>query len=143
LGFTFYWTRSRRGHWRVGCKTRRSSLRKAKTALSDWCRRHRHLSIQAQHAALCRRLQGHFNYFGVNGNSKSLQQLVEATKYAWYKWLRRRSQRSRLTWKRYKDLLRWWPLPLFHSSTAPNSSPNLGAERHEPHWRRSRMVEIS
>ena len=111
LGFTFYWTRSRRGLWRVGCKTRRSSLRKAKTALSDWCRRHRHLSIQAQHAALCRRLQGHFNYFGVNGNSKSLQQLVEATKYAWYKWLRRRSQRSRLTWKRYKDLLRWWPLP--------------------------------
>jgi RNA-directed DNA polymerase len=111
LGFTFYWTRSRRGHWRPGCKTRRSSLRKAKVAIHDWCRRHRHLSSQAQHAALCRRLQGHFNYLGVNGNSKSLQQLVEATKHSWYKWLRRRAQRRRLTWKRYKDLLRWWPLP--------------------------------
>jgi group II intron reverse transcriptase/maturase len=111
LGFTFYWTRSRRGRWRLGCKTRRSSLRKAKMAISDWCRRHRHLSIQAQHAALCRRLQGHFNYFGVNGNSKRLQQLVGAAKSSWFKWLRRRGQRRPLTWKRYTELLRWWPLP--------------------------------
>jgi group II intron reverse transcriptase/maturase len=111
LGFTFYWTRSRRGRWRLGCKTRRSSLRKAKTAIQDWCRRHRHLSIQAQHAALCRRLQGHFNYFGVNGNLKRLQQLVGAAKSSWFKWLRRRGQRRPLTWKRYNELLRWWPLP--------------------------------
>jgi group II intron reverse transcriptase/maturase len=111
LGFTFYWTRSRRGRWRLGCKTRRSSLRKAKIAINDWCRRHRHLSIQAQHAALCRRLQGHFNYFGVNGNAKRLQQLVGAAKSSWFKWLRRRGQRRPLTWKRYTELLRWWPLP--------------------------------
>ncbi|MCH8924387.1 MAG: formylglycine-generating enzyme family protein [Planctomycetes bacterium] len=29
----------------------------------------------------------------------------------WHKWLNRRSQRSRFTWKRYKDLLRDFPLP--------------------------------
>lgn len=111
LGFTFYWTRSRRGRWRLGCKTRRRSLTKAKMAISDWCRRHRHLSIKDQHAALCRRLQGHFNYFGVNGNSKRLQQLVGAAKDLWFKWLRRRGQRRPLTWKRYQELLRGWPLP--------------------------------
>jgi RNA-directed DNA polymerase len=111
LGFTLYWRRTRTGHWWMGCKTRRASLRRAKTSIYDWCRRHRHLSIEAQHAALTRRLRGHFNYFGVSGNYGSLRRLVEATKRAWYKWLRRRSQRTRLPWERFTDMLRRWPLP--------------------------------
>ena len=111
LGFTFYWTRTRNGHWRMGCKTRRASLRRAKQAVYDWCRRHRHQPVEAQHAALSRRLRGHFNYFGVSGNFGSLQRLVEATKRAWYKWLCRRSQRKRLNWERFTDLLRQRPLP--------------------------------
>jgi RNA-directed DNA polymerase len=111
LGFTFYWRRTRTGHWRMGCKTRRASLRRAKQAIYDWCRRHRHQPVKAQHAALGRRLRGHFNYFGVSGNFRSLLRLVEATKRAWYKWLCRRSQRKRLTWERFTDLLRQKPLP--------------------------------
>ena len=97
--------------WRMGCKTRRASLRRAKQAIYDWCRRHRHQPVEAQHAALSRRLRGHFNYFGVNGNFQSLLRLVEATKRAWYKWLCRRSQRKRLNWERFTDLLRRCPLP--------------------------------
>ena len=111
LGFTFYWRRTRTGHWRMGCKTRRASLRRAKQAIDDWCRRHRHQPVEAQHAALSRRLRGHFNYFGVSGNFQSLLRLVEATKRAWYKWLCRRSQRKRLNWERFTDLLRQRPLP--------------------------------
>jgi RNA-directed DNA polymerase len=111
VGFTFYWRRTRKGHWRMWCKTRRASLRRAKTSIYDWCRRHRHLSIEDQHAALNRRVRGHFNYFGVSGNYPSLMRLVEATKRAWYKWLRRRSQRTRLNWERFTEMLRWWPLP--------------------------------
>lgn len=111
VGFTFYWARTRKGQWRMACKTRRASLRRAKRAVYDWCRRHRHRSIREQHAALHRRLRGHFNYFGVSGNYGSMQRLVEATKQAWYKWLRRRSQRTRLNWERFSEMLRWWPLP--------------------------------
>src|SRR5499427_7994975 len=111
LGYTFYWRRTRTGHGWMGCKTRRASLRRAKQAVYDWCRRHRHQPVEAQHAALSRRLRGHFNYFGVSGNFQSLLRLVEATKRAWYKWLCRRSQRKRLTWERCTDLLRQRPLP--------------------------------
>lgn len=111
VGFTFYWRRSQKGHWRMSCKTRRASLRRAKTSIYEWCRRHRHLPIKDQHAALHRRLRGHFNYFGVNGNHHSLMLLVGATRRSWYKWLCRRSQRKRLNWERFTDLLRWWPLP--------------------------------
>jgi hypothetical protein len=111
LGCTFYWTRTRTGYWRMGCKTRRASLRRAKQALDDWCRRHRHQPVEAQHAALGRRLRGHCNSFGVRGNFQCLLRLVEATKRAWSKWRCRRSQRTRLTWERCTDLLRQRPLP--------------------------------
>ena len=111
VGFTCSGRRTRTGHWRMGCKTRRASLRRAKTSISDWCRRHRHLAIEAQHAARTRRLRGHCNSVGVSGHYGSLRRLVEATKRAWYKWLRRRSQRTRLHGERFTDLLRQWPLP--------------------------------
>ena len=111
LGFTLYWARSRQGRWGMACKTRRASLRRSIQAVTDWCRRYRHLPVKAQHAALTRRLRGHFNYFGVSGNFRSLLLLVEATRRAWYKWLCRRSQRKRLTWERFADLLDQLPLP--------------------------------
>ena len=93
------------------CKTRRARLRRSIQAVADWCRRYRHLPVKEQHAALKRRLQGHFNYFGVSGNFRCLLRLVEETRRAWYKWLRRRSQQAHLTWEKFCELLERLPLP--------------------------------
>jgi len=111
LGFTFYWARTRKGRWGMFCKTRRASLRRVIQSVYGWCRRHRHLPVKVQHAALTRRIQGHFNYFAVSGNFRSLLLVLEQAKRSWYKWLCRRSQRTRLTWERFADLLRDFPLP--------------------------------
>ncbi len=112
LGFTHYWRRTiRNGQWLPACKTRIVRLRQAKKAVYAWCRRHRHQSVPEQHAALVRRIQGHFNYFGVRGNLINLGRLVHSAESSWYKWLNRRSQRSRLTWQRFSDLLKDFPLP--------------------------------
>lgn len=111
LGFTWYWHRSRSGPWVPRCKTRKRRLQRAIQKVYAWCRGHRHQSIPEQHAALGRRLQGHFNYFGVNGNFRSMDLLVYHAERAWYKWLCRRSQRTRLNWERFRDLLRDYPLP--------------------------------
>jgi len=111
LGFTFYWARTRKGRWGMFCKTRRASLRRIIQSVYGWCRRHRHLPVKVQHQALTRRIQGHFNYFAVSGNFRSLLLVVEQARRSWYKWLCRRSQRTRLTWERFADLLRDFPLP--------------------------------
>ncbi len=111
LGFTLYWRRTRWGRWRLACKTRRTRLGRAIRAVYDWCRGHRHEDIKTQHAALSSRLRGHYNYFGVNGNSRSLACLSNHARRAWRKWLSRRSQRTRLNWQRFWALLRAWPLP--------------------------------
>jgi len=112
LGFTVYWRRNRQGRgWHVSWKTRKARLRRAIKTAYELCRRQRHMSIPEQHKALVRRIQGHFNYFGVNDNQRSLAALIYHVQRAWHKWLNRRSQRSRLNWERFKDLLRDFPFP--------------------------------
>jgi RNA-directed DNA polymerase len=113
LGFTLYWGRTRQGRWQMWCKTRTARLRRAIQSVDDWCRRYRHLPVQAQRVALTRRLVGHFNYFGVNGNYRSLLLLVEEAKRCWYRWLGRRHQRKHnpLNWKRFGEMLKRLPLP--------------------------------
>lgn len=111
LGFTVYWRRARSGWWVPTLKTRKDRLRRAITAATEWCRSHRHHPVKEQRAALSRRIEGHFNYFGVNGNLGSLRSLVREVERAWRKWLSRRGQRKPLSWKRFKDLLRLNPLP--------------------------------
>jgi RNA-directed DNA polymerase len=111
LGFTLYWRRTRSGRWEMACKTRRERLSRTIATATDWCRVHRHLPIPAQHARLTRLVQGHMNYFGVNGNTRNLYRLLGAVSRAWFKWLTRRSQRARLTWERFQALAQTYPLP--------------------------------
>ena len=75
------------------------------------CAPHAGQSVKEPHMALVRHVRGHMNYFGVNGNIRSLHLLLVQVQRAWFKWLRRRSQRTRLTWERYQDLLQDFPLP--------------------------------
>lgn len=44
-------------------------------------------------------------------NKKHPNALVYWATRAWYKWLNRRSQRARLNWERFQDLLKDYPLP--------------------------------
>jgi hypothetical protein len=111
LGFTLHWQRSRTGKWRMAYRTRGARLRRSMKAVSDWCRRHRHLPVEVQHKALVRKLTGHYNYFGVNGNVKRLNLLLQHTRRAWHKWLDRRSQRAHMTWARFLELVQRHPLP--------------------------------
>lgn len=113
LGFTAFWHKSRKGAWILGMKTRKASFRKAVKAISQWCRRHRHLPLEEQHAALNRRLNGHDNHFAVNGNYRSLSRLRHEVRRVWFKWLKRRHQHGRpasLTWERFQKYLNRFPL---------------------------------
>jgi RNA-directed DNA polymerase len=112
LGFTIFWRRNRKGRgWHMSMKTRSARLSRAKRRIHAFCRSQRHKAVKEQHAALVRRIQGHFNYFGVNDNQRCLKALVEAVKRSWFKWLNRRSQRSQMTWERFNDMMSVYPLP--------------------------------
>ncbi len=111
LGFTWYWRKVRGERWSLRCKTRRARLARAIRAIHLWCKEHRHMPVREQHAALTRRVQGHINYFGVSGNTRSLRKFMHQVRRRWFKWLCRRSQRTRLNWAKFLDLVRVYPLP--------------------------------
>jgi RNA-directed DNA polymerase len=120
LGFTHYWGKSRSGANVMKHKTAKDRLHRAILQVSAWCRRYRHLPVHAQWAQLSSKLRGHFAYYGITGNSRALHSFYERVRRIWRDWLNRRSQRARMTWLRYAQLLRRYPLPpprIVHSYT--------------------------
>lgn len=111
LGFTHYWGRNRRGGWSIKRKTMKSRFARSIQAITQWCRVNRHKPLPEQHAALCRKIKGHYAYFGLRGNSNALARFLYAVKRIWIKWLRRRSQRHLLNWSSAGRLLNHYTLP--------------------------------
>jgi len=126
LGLTHFWGRSRRGYWVVRQKTAKSRLSRTVTTIDDWCRVHRHWAIAEQHRALGRRLMGHYAYFGLTGNHRSLWQVFRAAGRSWRKWLGRRSAKAKRSWEWFEGLTARYPLPrprIVHSAVQDAAKP--------------------
>ena len=117
LGFTHYWAMSRRGFWVVKQKTAADRFQRALKRIAEWCRQYRHEPVREQWAALTRKLLGHFGYFAVIGNLRSLRNFRHHVSGVWRKWLSRRSQRARMSWEVMTRLLQRYPLPQPHISS--------------------------
>ena len=111
LGFTHICARSKSGRFKLkritDSKRLQAKLRSVKTELM----RRRHQPIPEQGEWLASVLRGHANY-GVPDNSQALLAFRHFATEHWYRALRRRSQRTRLTWERMRRLRdRWLPSP--------------------------------
>ena len=112
LGFTHHWAKSRRGFWYIKRKTIGKRLRGFMNRMWDWCRENRHKPLREQYDALCSKLRGYYQYFGIRGNYKLLEVAFEHTERAWKFWLSRRSHKSYITWRKFIDSIRSiMPLP--------------------------------
>jgi RNA-directed DNA polymerase len=111
LGFTHACGKTKKNGWfalkRVTSKKRlRAKLREVKTEL----RRRQHDPVPEQGQWLASVVRGHCAYYAVPGNYEAVDAFCgEVTKH-WYRALRRRSQRTSLTWERMSRLeARWLP----------------------------------
>jgi hypothetical protein len=111
LGFTHYWGRSRKASWVLKRKTASKRLTRALKRINLWCREHRHAKLGWQHQKLALKVRGHYGYYGIAGNFRSLTRFREGVLSRWRKWLGRRSQRSRIEWERFTRLQKHYLLP--------------------------------
>ena len=111
LGFTHYWGRDRKDKPLIKRKTAKSRLKRALHALSDWCAKHRHLPTRDQHEKLSQKLQGHYGYYGIIGNSSSLQNFLAGARRTWRHWLSRRRRGKRMSWPDFLRLEKTYALP--------------------------------
>lgn len=111
LGFTHFWGASRKGRPALKRKTAKDRFSRGLRKLSQWMKRARHVPIGKQAKTLGQKLAGHFNYYGIRGNSEALNRFAYEVRRAWRKSLGRRSQRGELTWEKFNRLLERYPLP--------------------------------
>ena len=111
LGFTHYWALSRKRGWVVKQKTASSRFTRALMKIARWCRRYRHLKLTEQHETLSRKVQGHYNYYGITGNSQSLSSFQTCVIRVWKKWLGRRNRENKWNWARHRRMLERYSLP--------------------------------
>ena len=113
LGFTHFWSRSKRGSWVVKRTTAGSRFRRALKTIARWCRLNRHLPVGEQFQALWQKLRGHFQYYGgVMGNGHALWCFRERVQEIWRKWLARRGGAAGMPWTRMAELLKRFVLPV-------------------------------
>lgn len=105
LGFEFFWFPDRKGTPRVMRRTARKKLQSSLKRIKVWIRENRHKKKQWLFTTLNTKLLGHYHYYGVRGNSRSLWEFYDEVMKMLFKWLNRRSQRRSYTWEAFKRLL--------------------------------------
>ena len=112
LGFTHICAKARSGRFKLRRITSKKRMQQKLSAVKTELRRRMHLPIPEQARWLSRVLSGHFRYFAVPDNGRALGAFRYRVIRLWRRALRRRSQRSRMTWERiYALAARWLPRP--------------------------------
>ncbi len=108
LGFTHACVTRRVGGFTIRRETIAKRLRSKLREVKETLMRHRHAPVVEQASWLRRVVQGYFNYHAVPGNRHVLDVLRTQIIRCWFRALRRRSQKHRLTWRRFGPIVTHW-----------------------------------
>ena len=123
LGFTFFNAKTREGKYRLGIRTSKKKLKAKRQAAKAWLRTRMVRPIPETMMKVAAIIRGHCNYYGVNGNLRSLHKFHDYMKQMTHKMLNRRSQKGYVTYEKFqriwdyyvaspkltKDIWRWIP----------------------------------
>lgn len=111
LGFTHYCSKSANGkRFRVKRKTAKKKFKQKVKEYKIWLKSHVILPLKEIMATTNRKLIGHYNYYGITDNTKSLGLFKQEIGKILFKWLNRRSQRKSYNWDKFKQMLKYYPL---------------------------------
>jgi group II intron reverse transcriptase/maturase len=112
LGFTHYCATSRRGYFVMGHKTTKRNLCGKLKEIKEYIRKVRNsLQLRDWLKVLKAKLIGHYNYFGISGNYRSINKFYRQVLRIAFKWINRRSQRKSMNWGKFDKYLKRYPLP--------------------------------
>ena len=112
LGITHYIGVSRWGNFKVGRKTSKKRFRRSCVAMSLWLASIRNaLPLKEWWRQLIAKMKGHYAYYGISDNSRSIGVYYWKVIRMVYKWLNRRSQKKSMSWEGFKKYLKRYPLP--------------------------------
>lgn len=110
LGFTHINGKSRLNKYLVIYRTSKKKLKTKKQIAKEWIKENMHKPLSEIIGKLNRKLVGHYRYYGITNNIKSLIQFYRYIIIQLYKKLLRRSQRRKLNFKKFDSLLKYYGL---------------------------------
>ena len=111
LGFTFLNGKKRNGGYTTKVITSRKKLKAKRQAVREWLRERMHKPIDETMKLLNLKLQGHCNYYGVNGNLKAVYSFYDYVKRCFLRTMRRRSQKDRFAWEKLQRIWKYYITP--------------------------------
>lgn len=112
LGFTHYCSKSTKGNFLMKVRTEAKRQRIALKEINVWLKKIRNkVKIKQIWKILSVKLQGHFNYYGISSNSRSISNYHYQTVKLVFKWMNRRSQKQSFNWQTFTSYLKLYPLP--------------------------------
>ncbi len=112
LGFTHFCDKSRKGSFKVGRKTSRKKFIAKCKDMNLWLKSIRnYIETKEWWKILKAKLRGHFQYYGVSENFRSINKFYFFTINLVRKWMNRRSQKRTMNWKKFLIYLELYPLP--------------------------------
>ena len=110
LGFSFYNGMARNSFYIVVVLSSKKKMKAKRLAIKEWLKSMMHCPISDIIAKLNVKLLGHYRYYGVSGNIKCLCSFHNYCIKTLYSVLRRRGQKKRITWEKFKIFLRQSPI---------------------------------
>ena len=112
LGFTHYCDKSRKGYFKVGRKTSAKRYSQKIREMKQFLKRIRNkCKLNEIWHLLKLKLIGHYRYYGVSENSRSISNYYFKVENLIFKWLNRRSQKKSFNWDEFNKYLNKYPLP--------------------------------
>jgi hypothetical protein len=112
LGITHYIGTSRWGKFTVGRKTSKKRFRRSCVAMNEWLATVRNaMPLKEWWEQLIAKIRGHYAYYGVSDNGRSLYAYYRKVRLMVFKWMNRRSQRKAMDWEKFSDYEKRFPLP--------------------------------
>ena len=112
LGFTHYMGRSRKGVRMFKRKTSSKKMNVSIKRMEEWIRDNRQkMPLKELIKGINAKLRGHYGYYGVTFNSRSIGSYYLQTKRKLQKWLNRRGGKEVWAWEKVKALTTIW-MPL-------------------------------
>lgn len=103
LGFTHYCSKSRKGRFRVKRRTMRKKFNSKIVEFTSWIKLKRNILTTNEIVNKVKsKLRGHYQYYGITDNIKSIHNFRQIIIRILFKWLNRRSQRKSFIWEKFK-----------------------------------------
>lgn len=112
LGFTHFSDHTRGGAFKVGRTTEKKRLAAKAKELNRWLKSVRNTcAVREWWGILGAKMEGHYRYFGVSGNYRSVVKFNCIAIGLVFKWFNRRSQKKSLNWEQFSSYLARYKLP--------------------------------